>query len=122
MSSTTAIDNFTVTSEDVVIPGGTVINDTVSTGVNLTLSPNKGYQIEEEDFSVNDTSSPQVDWENCVFTQAGENIVLTVVFHDDAVMPEGNLDIKICASGSSAETGVQISGEIVYTTTQPLQA
>jgi hypothetical protein len=112
MSNIVAIDNFTVTSQEFVIPGGALITSVAPQAV-LTISPNQGYQIEASNFAVV-SSNPEVDVPNSYFTQDGENVILTVVFITTATMPNNNLDIKICMRGVSEELGVTIAGIINY--------
>jgi len=112
MSNIVAIDNFTVTSQEFVIPGGALITSVAPQAV-LTLSPNQGYQIEASNFTVV-SSNPEVDVPNSYFTQDGENVILTVVFIATATMPNNNLDIKICMRGVAEELGVTIAGTVNY--------
>ena len=112
MSNIVAIDNFTVTSQEFVIPGGALITSVAPQAV-LTLSPNQGYQIEASNFTVV-SSNPEVDVPNSYFTQDGENVILTVVFITTATMPNNNLDIKICMRGVAEELGVTIAGTVNY--------
>lgn len=114
MSNIVAIDNFTVTSQEFVIPGGALISSVAPQAV-LTISPNQGYQIEASNFAVV-SSNPEVDVPNSYFTQDGENVILTVVFVTTATMPNNNLDIKICMRGASEELGVTIAGKVYYDT------
>ena len=114
MSNIVAIDNFTVTSQEFVIPGGALITSVAPQAV-LTLSPNQGYQIEASNFTVI-SSNPEVDVPNSYFTQDGVNVILTVVFVSTATMPNNNLDIKICMRGVAEELGVTIAGKVFYDT------
>ncbi len=114
MSNIVAIDNFTVTSQEFVIPGGALITSVAPQAV-LTISPNQGYQIEASNFAVV-SSNPEVDVPNCSFAQDGENVILTVAFVATATMPNNNLDIKICMRGASEELGVTIAGTVFYDT------
>ena len=114
MSNIVAIDNFTVTSQEFVIPGGALISSVAPQAV-LTISPNQGYQIEASNFAVV-SSNPEVDVPSSYFTQDGENVILTVVFVATATMPNNNLDIKICMRGASEEVGATIAGTVFYDT------
>jgi hypothetical protein len=114
MSNITAIDNFTVTSQEFVIPGGGLISSVAPQAV-LTITPNQGYEIEASNFTVV-SSNPEVDVPNSYFTQDGENVILTVVFIATATMPNSNLNIKICMRGAAQELGVSISGDVFYDT------
>lgn len=115
MSNIVAIDNFTVTSEEFVIPGGGLISSVAPQAV-LTITPNQGYEIEASNFTVV-SSNPEVDVPGSYFTQDGENVILTVVFITTATMPNNNLDIKICMRGAAQELGVTIAGTVFYDTT-----
>ena len=114
MSNIVAIDNFTVTSQEFVIPGGGLISSVAPQAV-LTITPNQGYEIEASNFTVI-SSNPEVDVPNSYFTQDGENVILTVVFVTTATMPNYNLDIKICMRGAAQELGVTIDGDVFYDT------
>ncbi|MDA9907779.1 hypothetical protein N9D22_05280 [Flavobacteriaceae bacterium] len=114
MSNIVAIDNFTVTSEEFVIPGGGLISSVAPQAV-LTITPNQGYEIEASNFTVV-SSNPEVDVPGSYFTQDGENVILTVVFITTATMPNNNLDIKICMRGAAQELGVTIAGTVFYDT------
>ncbi len=114
MSNIVAIDNFTVTSQEFVIPGGDLISSVAPQAI-LTISPNQGYQIEAGNFGVV-SSNPVVDVPNSYFTQDGENVILTVVFVTTATMPNSNFDIKICMRGTAEELGVTIDGNVFYDT------
>lgn len=112
MSNIVAIDNFTVTSEEFVIPGGDLISSVAPQAI-LTITPNQGYEIEASNFTVV-SSNPEVDVPGSYFTQDGDNVILTVVFIITATMPNNNLDIKICMRGAAQELGVTIAGIINY--------
>ena len=114
MSNIVAIDNFTVTSEEFIIPGGDLISSVAPQAV-LTITPNQGYEIEASNFTVV-SSNPEVDVPGSYFTQDGENVTLTVVFVSTATMPSNNLDIKICMRGAAQELGVTIAGTVFYDT------
>jgi hypothetical protein len=114
MSNIVAIDNFTVTSQEFVIPGGGLISSVAPQAV-LTITPNQGYEIEASNFTVV-SSNPEVDVPGSYFTQDGENVILTVVFVTTATMPNYNLDIKICMRGAAQELGVTIAGTVFYDT------
>lgn len=114
MSNTTAIDNFTVTSSEHIIPGGELIANYTPSTI-LTISPNQGYQVNAADFFIN-SASPEVDIPNSYFTQSANDVKLTVVFLSGATMPFSNLDIKICMRGGAGEIGAVISGFVYYNT------
>ena len=114
MSNIVAIDNFTVTSQEFVIPGGDLISSVAPQAV-LTITPNQGYEIQASNFAVV-SSNPEIDVPNSYFTQDGVNVVLTVVFVTTATMPNNNLDIKICMRGVAEELGVTIAGKVFYDT------
>ena len=112
MSNIVAIDNFTVTSQEFIVPGGALISSVTPSAV-LTITPNQGYEIDASNFSVL-SSSPLVNVPGSFFTQDGNAVILTVLFVTNATMPSSNLDIKICMRGASEELGVTITGAINY--------
>ena len=114
MSNTTAIDNFTVTSTEHIIPGGELIVDNTQATV-LTISPNQGYQVNATDFFIN-SASPEVDVPNSFFSQSGSDVKLNVLFLANAVMPFSNLEIKICMLGGAGEIGAVVGGVIYLDT------
>ena len=114
MSNTTAIDNFTVTSTEHIIPGGELIVDHTQATV-LTISPNQGYQVNATDFFIN-SASQEVDVPNSFFYQSGSDVKLNVLFLANAVMPFSNLEIKICMRGGAGEIGAVVGGFIYFDT------
>lgn len=109
MSNIVLVDNFTVSSPEFVIAGGTAIDATVPSA-NLIITPNQGYNVSANDFDVI-SSNPEVDVAASYFTQDGDNVILTVVFVNGAPMPFEDLDIKICMSGAAEEKGVRVEGD-----------
>ena len=109
MSNIVSVDNFTVSSPEFVIAGGTAIDATVPSA-NLIITPNQGYNVSANDFDVI-SSNPEVDVAASYFTQDGDNVILTVVFVNGAPMPFQDLDIKICMSGAAEEKGVRVKGD-----------
>jgi hypothetical protein len=108
MGHTTNIGNFSVASVEFGVDSGTNISATQSTAV-LTLIPDAGYTITAGDFSY--TSGPsQVS--GVTFAQSGQNVIATVTFNTNAVMPSSDLDIPICISGESGEVSYTLSGNI----------
>lgn len=67
MSNIVAIDNFTVTSQEFIVPGGALISSVTPSAV-LTITPNQGYEIDASNFSVL-SSSPLVDVPGSFYTR-----------------------------------------------------
>jgi len=108
MGHTTKIGNFSVASVEFSVDSGTNIADTQSTAT-LTLIPDAGFTITASDFSY--TSGPsQVS--GVTFAQSGDNVVATVTFVSDAVMPSSDLNIPLCISGESGLVSFSLAGNI----------
>ena len=108
MSHTTTIGNFSVQSVDFEVPQGDTISSVQPTAV-LTLVPDNGYQINANDFSY--VSGPsQVS--SAIFTQSGDNVICTVTFDTNYVMPGENVEIPICISGNATLLQYNLSGVV----------
>lgn len=108
MGHTTKIGNFSVASVEFSVDSGTNIAATQSTAT-LTLIPDEGFTITASDFSY--TSGPsQVD--SVTFAQSGNNVIATVTFATDAIMPSSDLNIPLCISGDSGLVSFSLAGNI----------
>lgn len=108
MGHTTKIGNFSVASVEFSVDSGTNIAATQSTAT-LTLIPDEGFTITASDFSY--TSGPsQVD--SVTFAQSGNNVIATVTFANDAIMPSSDLNIPLCISGDSGLVSFSLAGNI----------
>ena len=108
MSHTTTIGNFSVQSVNFEVPQGDTISSVQPTAV-LTLVPDAGYQINANDFSY--VSGPsQVT--GAVFTQSGNNVICTVTFDTNYVMPGNDVEIPICIAGNATLLQYSLSGVV----------
>lgn len=88
--------NYTITD---VVYNNVLSGQAVSyyhTNAVLTISPLPGYEIKAENFSIQ-YNIPNVD--SVVFTQAGENIICTVTFNPNWLMPSHDINIPLCLNG-----------------------
>lgn len=108
MAHITRTGNFSVSSVEFGVNSGTNIADTQSTAV-LTLIPDPGFTLTAADFSY--TSGPS-QIQSVAFSQSGANVIATVTFVADAVMPSNDLDIPICISGNSGLVQYSLSGKL----------
>ena len=94
----TSFNNYTVT--DVTI-NNLSEGDNVSSLYNsasITLSPNMGYYLDADWFYL---SSPADYIWYAEFTQDGENVICTLYFQTEFIMPDFNVDIPLCIGGSA---------------------
>ena len=108
MSNTTTIGNFSVGSVSFEVPQNSTISSVQPTAV-LTLVPNMGYVIDANDFSY--VSGPS-QITGAVFTQSGDNVICTVTFDANYVMPGNDVDLPICIAGNATLLQYNLSGTI----------
>ncbi len=82
----------------------------------LTLTPDPGYTIDANDFSIIEPLPSY--FASSDFTQAGMNILLTLYFDGGAVMPKpgDNIDIPICINGKAFNAAFTLAGTVEYIT------
>ena len=101
------INNYTFSDVQFVVPEDSFISDTQQTAV-ITISPLSGYTATAADFSA---ASPLPDYvQSVVFTQDSDNVLCTVTFITDAVMPSSNVTIPLCVIGSADIAEITIAG------------
>lgn len=115
-----AINNITITNITFKAKENeTFINAYGASSVVLTLTPDQGYTIDANDFSIIEplpsyfTNNPAP-----TFEQAGMNILLTLHFASGAIMPEpgNNIDIPICLNGKAFSAAFTLNGTVEYLT------
>jgi hypothetical protein len=82
----------------------------------LTLTPDSGYTIDANDFSIIEPLPSY--FASSDFAQANMNVLLTLYFDSGAVMPKpgDNIDIPICINGKAFSAAFTLSGTVEYIT------
>jgi len=115
-----AINNITITNITFRAKENETFVDAYGASyVVLTLTPNQGYTISANDFSIIEplpsyfTNIPAP-----TFVQDGMNILLTLHFASGAAMPEpgDNIDIPICLNGIAFSAAFTLNGTVEYLT------
>lgn len=111
-------NNYTITSVEYIIPENAVITEAIEqTYMELTITPDTGYAVIAADFSL--ATPPNSTYvTSVVFSQAGDNVLVTINLVPSAVMPVNNLYLGVCISGSACliDSGV---GGIYNTDVEP---
>ena len=107
-------NNYTINSVEYIITESAVIVDELGQNfIELTIIPNSNYTVTASDFSLA-TPANATYVTSVVFTQSGDNVLVTINLVTTAVMPQENLDLGICISGSAQLAELTIDG--VYNT------
>jgi len=115
-----AINNITITNITFKAKENETFTDAYgASSVVLTLTPDQGYTIDANDFSIIEplpsyfTNNPAP-----TFEQAGINILLTLHFASNAAMPKpgNNIDIPICLNGKAFSAAFTLNGTVEYKT------
>ena len=104
------IHNYTFTNVQYTIPEGDNVSVLHPSAV-ITIVPNEGYTAVATDFSI-DPSFFDNAVEDVVFAQDGLNVLCTVIFDIEFVMPSGNYTIPLCVVGESKVASITIGGTI----------
>jgi len=107
----TSFNNYTVT--DVTI-NNLSEGDNLSSLYNsasITLSPNMGYYLDAEWFYL--ASPADYIW-YAEFTQSGENVICTLYFQTEFIMPDFNVDIPLCIGGAAELKQFTVYGYVSY--------
>ena len=78
--------------------------------VTLFITPDDGYTINSNDFSVIQPLSPRLS--NVTFSQFGNNVKAIATFNNPTTMPGYDLDVPICIRGFAKQAMYSISGSI----------
>jgi hypothetical protein len=104
------INDYTFSDVQFTVPENSFISDISPTAV-ITISPLAGYTATAADFS---TTSPLPDYvQSVAFTQDGENVLCTVTFVSNAIMPSSNVTIPLCVIGSADIAKITIAGTFI---------
>jgi len=107
-------NNYTINSVEYIITESAVIVDELGQNfIELTIIPNSNYTVTASDFSLATPANPTYVT-SVVFTQSGDNVLVTINLVTTAIMPQENLDLGICISGSAQLAELTIDG--VYNT------
>jgi hypothetical protein len=78
----------------------------------LVISPLDGYYLDYTQFSL---EYPPIYTTSAVFTQDGVNVILTLTFDTEFVMPNEDVDIPLCINGDGQLLNFRVTGTVVYT-------
>lgn len=107
-----SFNNYTVTDITVgPFEGGENVSSIYPTAI-LTLSPDMGYSLDASMFSL---SPPYDNIDYATFTQDGANVICTLYFQAEFIMPTSNVDIPLCISGSAELTQYVVEGYVDHT-------
>lgn len=103
-------NNYSYSNVTYIVPENSNVSGLYPTAV-MTFIPEPGYVLDADDFSfVNGPSLPEV--QSVSFVQSGLNVVCTVVFATNFVMPSNNINIKLCINGAGKVEELQVSGSV----------
>jgi len=106
-----SFNNYTFTNVQYTIPEGTNVVALYPTA-QITIVPNSGYTAVATDFSLDPSFSDNAV-QSVVFTQVGPNVLCTVTFDIEFVMPSGNYTIPLCVIGESKVSLITIGGTFI---------
>lgn len=78
----------------------------------ITISPNMGYYLEAGWFYL---ASPADHIWYAEFTQDGENVICTLYFQAEFIMPDFNVDIPLCIGGSAELKNFIVNADVYST-------
>ena len=108
-------NNYNFTNIVYEIPEDAIVSGLHPTAV-ITIVPNSGYNATASNFSMDPGfSDPSVL--SVVFTQDGLNVLCTVTFVTNFVMPSSNYTINLCVIGDADVNLITIAGTINATVT-----
>ena len=104
------LNNYNYSSVSYQITEGDNVPSEIGAAV-ITLEPVAGFSLDANDFSLGGAfSDPNVD--SVVFTQDGDNVLVTVTFVPGFVMPSDNYNVGLCIDGAGVAIPITISGFI----------
>jgi len=106
-----SFNNYTFTNVQYTIPEGSDVFPLYPTA-QIIIVPNSGYTAVATDFSLDPSFSDNAV-QSVVFTQDGSNVLCTVTFNIDFVMPSGNYTIPLCVIGESKVSLITIDGTFI---------
>ena len=103
-------NNYNFTNIVYEIPEAAIVSGLHPTAV-ITIAPNSGYNATASNFSMDPGfSDPSVL--SIVFTQNGLNVLCTVTFVTNFVMPSSNYTINLCVIGDADVNLITIAGVV----------
>ena len=108
-------NNYNFTNIVYEIPEDAIISGLHPTAV-ITIVPNSGYNATASNFSMDPSFSDPLVL-SVVFTQDGLNVLCTVTFVTNFVMPSSNYTINLCVIGDADVNLITIAGTINATVT-----
>jgi hypothetical protein len=108
-------NNYNFTNIVYEIPEDAIISGLHPTAV-ITIVPNSGYNATASNFSMDPSFSDPLVL-SVVFTQDGLNVLCTVTFVTNFVMPSSNYTINLCVIGDADVNLITVAGTINATVT-----
>lgn len=105
-----SFNNYTFTNVQYTIPEGTNVVALYPTA-QITIVPNSGYTAVAADFSLDPSFSDNAV-QSVVFTQDSLNVLCTVTFDIEFVMPSGNYTIPLCVVGEGGVVNINVAGQV----------
>lgn len=87
--------------------------------VSLILTPDAGYSIDYNNFSL---VTPSPEFSVVTFTQSGYNVVLNAIFVDPYIMPSANTPLPLQLNGFASLVSYSVSGKILSANTCNIEA
>ena len=105
-----SINNYSFTNVQYTLPENSIVY-TQLPYAELTIVPDSGYRADASDFSIDPSFSDNAV-QSVTFTQNGLNVLVTVTFVADFIMPSNNYTIPLCVIGDSEAALITIGGTI----------
>ena len=104
------LNNYTYTNITYIVPEDSNVSALFPTAV-ITIEPLPGYSASAANFSL-DPSVIYPEIQSVVFTQSGVNVICTVTFDENFVMPPNNYTIPLCIIAEGTVSLISIGGVI----------
>ena len=104
------LNNYTYTNITYIVPEDSNVSVLFPTAV-ITIEPLPGYSASAANFSL-DPSVTYPEIQSVVFTQSGVNVICTVTFDENFVMPPNNYTIPLCIIAEGTISLISIGGVI----------
>jgi hypothetical protein len=106
------LNNYTYTNITYIVPEDSNVSVLFPTAV-ITIEPLPGYSASAANFSL-DPSVTYPEIQSVVFTQSGVNVICTVTFDENFVMPPNNYIIPLCIIAEGTISLISVGGVITF--------
>ena len=104
------INQYSFSNVTYIVPENSNVSGLYPTAV-ITLTPEPGYTLDANNFAL-DTNVYYPELQSVSFSQSGVNVICTVVFATNFVMPSNNVSIPLCIIGEGILDKKQVSGSV----------